>query len=78
LDAKTTQMLTFCQQNWREINCHGWQVETEMREELATAVHDIPSQADLAEAGASGTSSGQPRSGQSSQSAQEPFESDSE
>jgi hypothetical protein len=78
LDAKTTQMLTFCQQNWREIKCHGWQIETEMREELATAVHDIPSQADLAEAGASGTSSGQPRSGQSSQSAQVPYDSDSD
>jgi hypothetical protein len=77
LDAKTTQMLTFCQQNWREIKCHGWKVETEMREELATqVVGDIPSQADLAEAGASGSSSGRPT--QSSQSAQDPFDSDSD
>jgi hypothetical protein len=77
LDAKTTQMLTFCQQNWREIKCHGWKIETEMREELATQlVGDIPSQADLAEAGTSGSSSGRPT--QSSQSAQDPFDSDSD
>jgi hypothetical protein len=40
--------------------------------------HDIPSQADLAEAGASGTSSGKSRSSQSSQSAQVPIDSDSD
>jgi zinc finger BED domain-containing protein 1 (E3 SUMO-protein ligase ZBED1) len=81
LDAKTTQMLTFCQQNWRDLKCHGWLVDTELRD-LATGAgaveHDIPSQADLAEAGASGTSSGKSRSGQSSQSAQVPIDSDSD
>ncbi len=70
-------MLTFCQQNWREIKWHSWKVETEMQEELATqVVGDIPSQADLAEAGSSGSSSSRPT--QSSQSAQVPFDSDSD
>jgi len=81
LDAKTTQMLTFCQQNWRDLKCHGWLVDTELQD-LATGAgaveHEIPSQADLAEAGASGTSSGKSRSGQSSQSAQVPIDSDSD
>ncbi len=43
-----------------------------------TSSGDIPSQADLADAGASGTSSGKPRSGESSQSAQVPIDSDSD
>ncbi len=59
LDPKTTQMLTFCHQNWREIKCCDWGVDKEMQEELASVLpagQNIPSQVDLAGAEGSGTS----------------------
>lgn len=38
LDPSTTEMLTFCQQNWPHLRAHGWSVEKEMAEtETATS-----------------------------------------
>jgi len=59
LEPWTTEMVTFCQQNWKALNVGGWSVEKLMAEEQAQGRAEGPILDNLAEAGLPGMS--QPR-----------------
>lgn len=37
LDPKTTEMLTFCQQNWQKLRCHSWSLDKELEDMVVPA-----------------------------------------
>jgi hypothetical protein len=57
LDPKTTQMLLFCQQNWRSLKVRGWSIDAELAENRPASDLNEP------QPGPSGLASSAPPSG---------------